>query len=101
MKILYPEYFNQYKWVGWVDNDMWLSSALEKFMLDYSDKGYSQLSLLKESTKLSWGPISVFDWNFYHTYVSSVLKADIYRKVLISVFNNRRYTSFGECKYGA
>jgi len=96
MKVFYPEYFNQYKWVGWIDNDLWFSSDLEKFILDYGDKGYSQLSLREDKKRISWGPISVFDWNFYHTFVSNELKSEKYRQVLTTVFNKNNTVSFTE-----
>ena len=96
MKVFYPEYFNQYKWVGWIDNDLWFSTELEKFILDYGDKGYSQLSMLEDDKKVSWGPISVFDWNFYRNYVSSELRSEHYRQVITTVFNIKRTVSFTE-----
>ena len=94
--LLYPEYFSKYKYVGWIDNDMWFSSELEKFILNQSNKGYSQISFLEPDQKISWGPIAVFDWNFYRTYVNESLKSENYRQELVTIFNTKKTVSFTE-----
>ena len=98
MVLLYPKYFSKYELVGWIDNDLWFSSELERFILYYYKKvGYSQLSLVDRwEKKLSWGPISVFTLKFYNTYINDALRTSENRKTLIKVFDEDDNYSFTE-----
>jgi hypothetical protein len=97
MVLLYPKYFSKYELVGWIDNDLWFSSELEKFILYYRKEGYSQLSLVDRwDRKLSWGPISVFTLKFYQTYINDALQKKENRKTLITVFDEDENYSFTE-----
>ena len=95
--LLYPEHFRKYEWIGWIDNDAWYSSELEKFIIYYSKNGYSQLNLLrKDGNRFSWGPISIFTWDFYKTYVNVELKKEQNRQILVKVLNDTDYCFFDE-----
>lgn len=79
-----------------MDNDVWFSSELEKYIIDSHDKGFSQVSLLFDDHRLSWGPISMFSLEFYNKYVKAELLKDRNRNVMINVFNRRDVENFDE-----
>jgi len=75
---------------------MFGSSELEKFIMHYSSKGYLQISFLNDNNKLSWGPISLFTWNFYQIYVNHELRKEESRQIIIKIFNSTEYHKFDE-----
>lgn len=94
--MLYSEYFENYHWFGWIDNDLWFSSELEKFVIDYSMKGYVQVTLTEDDRHLSWGPISIFNLTFYRKYVDPELQSERNRQVMINVFTETIGVGFDE-----
>ena len=96
LALLYPGHFREYEWVGWLDNDAWFSSELEKYIIHSSKKGYSQISFYRDHNRFSLGPISIFTWDFYITYINAELKKEQNRQLLIKVLNDTVYKLFDE-----
>ena len=100
--LLYPELFEMYTWIGWIDNDMWFSSLLSNVVTAASkDPSHVHINFLKKkwiggSPHYSWGPIAVFRWSFYWKYIMPFTLLENNRKKLIEVFRAEHGTNFAE-----
>ena len=99
---LYPELFERYKWIGWIDNDMWLSSNLidlvsrvsvdpMQFAIHFLEHDY-----VKNSKSYSWGPITILKGDFYRKEINRLLYTEKIQNVLIQIFRISVNTNFAE-----
>lgn len=100
--ILYPELFEKYSWIGWIDNDMWLSSKIIELVSKVNDDkkkvaiNFLNPSFVKKSKAYSWGPISIFRGDFYRNEITGLLNNFRFQNIMIKVFNISINTNFAE-----
>ena len=99
---LYPELFDTYKWIGWIDNDMWLSSKVidlvsrvsvnpKQVAIHFLDHNY-----VRNSKTYSWGPITILKGDFYRNEIKRLLYTEKIQNVLIQLFRISANTNFAE-----
>eukprot|EP00607_Mallomonas_marina_P000041 CAMPEP_0182440944 /NCGR_PEP_ID=MMETSP1167-20130531/87394_1 /TAXON_ID=2988 /ORGANISM="Mallomonas Sp, Strain CCMP3275" /LENGTH=262 /DNA_ID=CAMNT_0024635053 /DNA_START=260 /DNA_END=1045 /DNA_ORIENTATION=- len=115
--MLYPTVFSearvkataggvQIRWLGWVDNDMWISSDFIRGMLEIGRDPRVNHWLANwmrgERSRLSWGPMTLLDFSTYFSTIIPTVRQniDLLLPVLLDVEVYRSYDEWGEPRWG-